>query len=61
MNRNPSSSLLRHLLALALAALPLWSHAIEEPDYEVIRKLDESSCASTRPTWWPRWWWLPGR
>ena len=41
MNRNPSSSLLRHLLALALAALPLWSHAIEEPDYEVTRKFDD--------------------
>jgi hypothetical protein len=31
----------RHLLLFALAAMPLWSHAIEEPDYEVIRKIDD--------------------
>jgi len=30
----------RHLLFFVLAAMPLVSHAIEEPDYEVIRKLD---------------------
>ena len=30
----------RRLLSLVLAAMPLLSHAIEEPDYEVIRKLD---------------------
>jgi SOUL heme-binding protein len=30
----------RHLLLLILAAMPLFSHAIEEPDYEVIRKFD---------------------
>jgi SOUL heme-binding protein len=30
----------RHLLFFVLAAMPLLSHAIEEPDYEVIRKLD---------------------
>ena len=40
MNHNLPSTLLRHLLWLTLAAMPLWSHAIEEPDYEVIRKLD---------------------
>jgi SOUL heme-binding protein len=28
------------LLVLTLAAMPLLSHAIEEPDYQVIRKLD---------------------
>ncbi len=32
----------RHLLLFLLAAMPLWSHAIEEPDYEVIRKLDNA-------------------
>ena len=32
--------MLRPLLFLALAALPLWSQAIEEPGYEVMRKLD---------------------
>ncbi len=30
----------RILLLLTLAAMPLFSHAIEEPDYEVIRKFD---------------------
>ena len=30
----------RYLLLLTLAAMPLSSHAIEEPDYEVIRKFD---------------------
>jgi hypothetical protein len=40
MNRNPGFKLLRHLVGLALAAMPLWSQAIEEPDYEVLRKLD---------------------
>lgn len=40
MKRNPRAFLLR-LLALALAALPLWSHAIEEPDYDVIRQFDD--------------------
>ena len=30
----------RFLLLLTLAAMPLFSHAIEEPDYEVIRKFD---------------------
>ncbi|MCY7312367.1 MAG: heme-binding protein [Pseudoxanthomonas sp.] len=30
----------RFLLALALAAMPLLSHAIEEPDYRVIRTFD---------------------
>ena len=30
----------RRLLALTLATMPLLSHAIEEPDYEVIRKFD---------------------
>jgi len=30
----------RFLLLLTLAAMPLFSHAIEEPDYQVIRKFD---------------------
>jgi hypothetical protein len=30
----------RHLLLFLLAAMPLWSHAIEEPDYEVVRKFE---------------------
>ena len=30
----------RFLLLLILAAMPLSSQAIEEPDYEVIRQLD---------------------
>ena len=30
----------RFLLLLALAAMPLFSHAIEEPNYEVLRKFD---------------------
>ncbi len=30
----------RFLLVLAIATMPLFSHAIEEPDYEVIRKFD---------------------
>ena len=33
---------LRRLLGLALVALPIWSHAIEEPDYEVILKLGDA-------------------
>jgi hypothetical protein len=40
MNRNLFATLLRNLLSFTLAAMPLWSHAIDEPDYEVIRKLD---------------------
>jgi len=32
---------LRRLLGLAMIAMPLWSHAIEEPDYEVVRKLSD--------------------
>jgi SOUL heme-binding protein len=32
---------LRQLLVLVLAAMPLLSHAIEEPDYQVVRKLDK--------------------
>ncbi len=42
MNRNLSSTLLRHLLWLTLAAMPLAGHAIEEPDYQVIRQLDRN-------------------
>jgi hypothetical protein len=30
----------RFLLILALAAMPLFSHAIEEPDYEIVQKFD---------------------
>ncbi len=40
INRYPPGVLLRHLFGLTLAAMSLTSHAIEEPDYEVIRKLD---------------------
>jgi hypothetical protein len=36
-----SIPVLRRLLGLAMIALPLWSHAIEEPDYEVTRKLGD--------------------
>lgn len=32
--------MLRHLLIFVLSTMPLLSHAIEEPDYEVVRKLD---------------------
>ena len=32
--------MIRSLLLFILAAMPLSSHAIEEPDYEVVRKLD---------------------
>jgi hypothetical protein len=32
--------MLRHLLIYVLSTMPLLSHAIEEPDYEVVRKLD---------------------
>jgi len=42
MNHNPSALMMRHLLLFALAAMPLWSHAIEEPDYQVIRQLDSN-------------------
>jgi hypothetical protein len=40
MSDHRPAALLRRLLWLALAAMPLWSHAIEEPDYEVTRELD---------------------
>ncbi len=40
MKQNLSATMLRHLLWFTLAAMPLSSHAIEEPDYTVIRKLD---------------------
>jgi len=40
MNQHLSFTLLRPLLWCTLAAMPLLSHANEEPDYEVIRKLD---------------------
>jgi hypothetical protein len=39
MNRNLPVLLLRPLLWLTLATMPLSSHAIEEPDYEVIRQI----------------------
>jgi hypothetical protein len=42
MSRNLSVALLGHLLWLTLAAMPLRSHAIEEPDYQVIRQLDSN-------------------
>jgi hypothetical protein len=40
MSRNLSSTMLSHLLRLTLASMPLVSHAIEEPDFEVTRQLD---------------------
>lgn len=40
MNRILSAALLGHVLWLTLAAMPLRSHAIEEPDYQVTRQLD---------------------
>jgi hypothetical protein len=36
-----SAPVLRRLLGQAMIVLPLWSHAIEEPDYEVTRKLGD--------------------
>jgi SOUL heme-binding protein len=36
-----SAPVLRRLLGQAMMVLPLWSHAIEEPDYEVTRKLGD--------------------
>jgi hypothetical protein len=42
MNRILSAALLGHWLWLTLAAMPLRSHAIEEPDYQVIRQLDSN-------------------
>ena len=41
MKRSLPGTLLRYLLWLTFAAMPLSSHAIEEPDYEVIRKFDQ--------------------
>ena len=41
-NRNLSAALVRPLLCFTLAAMPLWSHAVEEPDYDVIRTLDDN-------------------
>jgi hypothetical protein len=35
MKPHRSAAMIRHLLLLALAALPLCSHSIEEPDYQV--------------------------
>ena len=40
MSRNLSAAMRRYLVLFTLAAMPLSSHAIEEPEYEVIRKLD---------------------
>jgi hypothetical protein len=40
MNRILSATLLGPLFWLTLAAMPLRSHAIEEPDYQVVRQLD---------------------
>lgn len=41
MSRNLSAMILRQLLWFSFAAMPLSSHAIEEPDYAVVRKLDQ--------------------
>ncbi len=40
MKRNPFATFLPHLLGVTLAAMPLSSHAIVEPDYDVLRKLE---------------------
>ncbi len=40
MNQNLNYPLLRRFLWLILACIPLWSHAVEEPGYKVIRTLD---------------------
>ena len=32
-------ALMRHLLSLLMAALPVWSHATEEPDFQVLRTI----------------------
>jgi hypothetical protein len=40
MKAHRSTAMIRHLLLFTLAALPLRSHAIEEPDYQVTRQLD---------------------
>jgi hypothetical protein len=42
MIRSLAPTLLRNLLGLALAVMPLWSQAIEEPDFEVVRKLGDN-------------------
>ena len=49
MKRTLPAILLRHLLGFTLAAMPLWTHAIEEPDYEVIRKLDPVELRKANP------------
>jgi hypothetical protein len=40
----------RFLLSLLLTAMPLLSHAIEEPGYEVVRKLDTVAVSYTHLT-----------
>jgi hypothetical protein len=42
MRHRTPSPLRRRLLGLALLALPIASPAIEEPDYEVTRQIDEA-------------------
>jgi hypothetical protein len=42
MRHRTPSPLRRRLLGLALLALPIASPAIEEPDYEVIRQIDDA-------------------
>jgi hypothetical protein len=41
MNRNLPAVVVRRLLWLTLAAMPFGTHAIEEPDYTVVRQLDD--------------------
>ena len=43
MNPNLLAAPLRRLLWVTLVAMPLWSHAVEEPDYEVVRKLGDNA------------------
>ena len=41
MSRNLSAMMLRQLMWFSFVAMPLSSHAIEEPNYAVVRKLDQ--------------------
>jgi hypothetical protein len=49
MTRNLPATLVRHMLWVTLAAMPLWTHAIEEPDYVVTRQLDNAEIRQYAP------------